>query len=265
VSAEFDPTTTYVEFETGSPGSGLGGESQDRTRAYERFRLQRLVFRLSAQIIAPYEKPWLFPQAAKIVDEVLGGKVVYDEGVDRRELCNVRYLNLLRERIELAIRGEEGAGLLPVLDEYQALGSTDGIAFATAKLCEPTSTSHLSHAVCDSALERGIVRELELHDEVEAYVKNDRLFLEIPYRYFGRTRRYRPDFIVRLKSGHTLLIEGKGKPDEKDDAKATAARRWVEAVNAWEKLGTWGHAICTKRTEVASAISTFASQGAATI
>jgi hypothetical protein len=40
------------------------------------------------------------------------------------------------------------------------------------------------------------------------------------------------------------LLEGKGDPDEKDDAKATAARRWVAAVNTWGGLGTWEHAIC---------------------
>jgi hypothetical protein len=118
--------------------------------------------------------------------------------------------------------------------------------------------------VCDSALERGNARELERHDEVEAYVRNDRLFLEIPYGYFGRTRRHRPGFTVRLRSGDTLMIEGTGKPDEKDDAKATAARRWVEAVNARGKLGTWGHSICTKRTEVAGAVSAFGSKSAAT-
>ena len=42
--------------------------------------------------------------------------------------------------------------------------------------------------------------------------KNDRLFLEIPYRYFGKTCRYPPDFIVRPKSGDMLLIEGKERP-----------------------------------------------------
>ncbi len=81
-----------------------------------------------------------------------------------------------------------------------------------------------------------------------------RLFLEIPYRYFGKMSRYRPDFIVRLKWGDTLLLEGKGRPDEKDDAKATAARRWIEAVNTWGKLGRWHHAICNKRSEVGAAI-----------
>lgn len=255
ISAEFDPTSTYVEFETGEPGAGLGGEIHDRSRAYEQFRLQRLVFRLAAMVIAPYERPWLFPHAVKIVEDVISRKVVYDDGVDKRELCNLRYLNLLRERIELAIRGGEGdPDLLPVLDQYEPVGSTDGIAFATAKPCEPTQKSHLSHAVCDSALERGIARELERHPEVRAYAKNDRLFLEIPYRYLGKTCRYRPDFIVRLKSGDNLLIEGKGRLDEKDDAKATAARRWTEAVNSWGKLGHWHHAICTKRSEVSAAV-----------
>jgi hypothetical protein len=50
--------------------------------------------------------------------------------------------------------------------------------------------------------------------------------------------------VVRLVNGLTVLLEGKGNPDEKDDAKATAARRWVQAVNTWGGLGTWTHLIC---------------------
>ena len=47
-----------------------------------------------------------------------------------------------------------------------------------------------------------------------------------------------------VASGLIVLLEGKGDPDEKDDAKATAARRWVQAVNTWGGLGTWTHHIC---------------------
>ena len=46
---------------------------------------------------------------------------------------------------------------------------------------------------------------------------------------------------MRLTTGRIVLLEGKGDADEKDDAKATAARRWVEAVNTWGGLGTWTH------------------------
>ena len=45
-----------------------------------------------------------------------------------------------------------------------------------------------------------------------------------------KVRRVGPDFIVKVKNGRMLLIEGKGRKDEKDDAKATAAKRWVDAV-----------------------------------
>lgn len=257
VSAEFDPTMTWMEFEAGEPHHGLGGQVHDKSVAYERFRLQRLIFRLAAAIIEPYKRPWLFPQAMKLVQRVIEQKVQFDADVDRRELCNLRYVRLLEQRIQMALRSakEHARALLPVLDEYEPIGSTDQIAFSTAKPCEPTVKSHLSHAVCDSKLELDIVRELEQDDRVVSYAKNDRLFLEIPYRFFGKALRYRPDFIVRLSSGVTVLLEGKGKPDEKDDAKATAARRWVAAVNSWGKMGVWAHAICYKRSEVPGIIS----------
>lgn len=256
VSAEFDPTTTYVEFEAGAPGHGLGLEVQDRKLAYERFRPQRMLFRLAASVIKPYNKPWLFPHALRIVKQVVDEKVEYAPNVDPRELCNLRYVKLLQERIEAAIRPGQGrtGALLPVLDEYEPIGSTDRIAFYTGKPCEPTHKSHISHAVADSKLETGIARELEHDGRVVAYAKNDRLFLEIPYRYLGKTLRYRPDFLVKLSGDANLLIEGKGRRDEKDDAKWTAARRWVAAVNEWDKLGRWSHAVCWKEEEVASVI-----------
>jgi len=46
-----------------------------------------------------------------------------------------------------------------------------------------------------------------------------------------------------------------GRADEKDDAKATAARRWVAAVNWWGKLGRWEHAIVGRADQVAPAIA----------
>jgi type III restriction enzyme len=251
VTPRFDPTDTWVEFDLGTPHAGLGGEVQDRDRAYENFRIQRLLYRVAAGLIEPYSKPWLFPQALEIAQRVIrpveeGGKVAYAKDVDSREICNLRYLTLIRERLGAALRPGEGPErFLPALDEYQPIGTTEGLNFAApTDRCVPTVKSHLSHAVCDSGLERKMCAVLDADDEVVAWVKNHKLFLEIPYLYMGLTYRYRPDFVVILKSGLTVLLEGKGDPDEKDDAKATAARRWVEAVNAWGGLGTWVHAIC---------------------
>jgi type III restriction enzyme len=192
----------------------------------------------------------------KIVDEALDRKVEYARGVDERELCNLRYHTQLRERLVDALRpGITGDGrLLPVLDQYEPVGSTDQISFTTAKRCEPASKSHISHVVADSGLELDIARELEHDKRVVAYAKNDRLFLEIPYRHLGKGYRYRPDFIVKLEGGRMLLIEGKGREDEKDLAKSTAAKRWVAAVNAWGKLGEWSHHVCFKKADVTGVI-----------
>jgi type III restriction enzyme len=101
----------------------------------------------------------------------------------------------------------------------------------------------LSHAMCDSGLERKICAVLDSNENVASWVKNHRLYLEIPYQYFGNSYRYRPDFIVKLTNGKTLLVEGKGVATEQDDAKTTAARRWVQAVNNWGSLGHWKYEI----------------------
>ena len=261
VTPVFDPTDTYVEFDLGTPHAGMGGTTQNRESAYERFRVQRLLYRVAAGLIAPYGKPWLFPQALDIARQVLrpvneGGKILYAPDVDPREICNLRYLTVIRERIGAALRPGEGPErFLPALDEYQPIGTTDGLNFSSpTDKCVPTTKSHLSHAVVDSGLERKICAVLDASESVDAWVKNHRLFLEIPYLYFGETHRYRPDFVVRLTSGLMVLVEGKGDPDERDDAKATSARRWVDAVNAWGELGTWAHLICYNANELGPAL-----------
>lgn len=262
ITPRFDPTETYVEFDLGTPHAGIGGETQDRERAYEQFRIQRLLYRVAAELVAPYDRPWLFPQALEIARRVIrpveeGGKLLYEEGVDPREVCNMRYLTVIRERIQAALRPGEGPErFLPALDEYQPIGSTDGLNFnAPTDKCVPTAKSHLSHAVVDSNLERKMCAVLDAHPAVEAWVKNHKLYLEIPYLYFGTTYRYRPDFIVRLTTGRHLIIEGKGEPTERDDAKATAARRWVDAVNAWGDLGEWNHLICYDAAELGNQLN----------
>ena len=55
---------------------------------------------------------------------------------------------------------------------------------------------------CDSDWEAEFCRVAEAHPRVRAYVKNQNLGFEVPYRYGSETRSYLPDFIVLVDDGH---------------------------------------------------------------
>ena len=81
-------------------------------------------------------------------------------------------------------------------------------------------------------------------DFVATYARNERPFVLIPYEYEGVQHHYEPDYLVRLQSGVTLVLEVKGKETDQDKAKYQAARRWVTAVNNWARLGRWDFVVC---------------------
>jgi type III restriction enzyme len=82
------------------------------------------------------------------------------------------------------------------------------------------------------------------HGLVLYYAKNDHLDLMIPYEYLGGEHNYLPDFLVKMASGVTLLLEIKGQEDNQAKAKHDSARRWISAVNNWGKLGAWALHVC---------------------
>jgi type III restriction enzyme len=111
-----------------------------------------------------------------------------------------------------------------------------------------TIKSHISHIACHSKVwERDIAVKLERNPSVLSYVRNYKLGFAIPYDWLGQTRQYAPDFIVRVRQEDGsilhLVIEVKGMEDNIDRVKATAARKWVDAVNNWGKLGAWAYKV----------------------
>ena len=102
----------------------------------------------------------------------------------------------------------------------------------------------MNFAICDSNWERAFCRVAEAHPRVRAYVKNQGLGFEVPYRYQSESRIYVPDFIVLVDDGRGdddllhLVVEIKGfrREDAKEKAD-TMNKYWVPGVNA---LGTYG-------------------------
>jgi type III restriction enzyme len=78
------------------------------------------------------------------------------------------------------------------------------------------------------------------HDKnVDAWVKNDHLGFEILYVFKGVVKKYRPDFLIRLKNGKMLVLEVKGQDTQQDQSKRTFLGEWCKAVNSQGGFGVW--------------------------
>jgi type III restriction enzyme len=101
--------------------------------------------------------------------------------------------------------------------------------------------------VLDSDWEGIMANVFESHPRVLAYAKNQGMGLEVPYLDGGISRRYIPDFVVRLDDRGdeplNLVLEVKGYRGENAKAKAdTMMSYWVPGVNALGEFGRWGFA-----------------------
>ena len=153
--------------------------------------------------------------------------------------------------------GEEtyGAGASKV-GIQSCTGTTAEVDFWTSRDVREVLKSHINFVVADTKVwEQSAAAVIDTHERVLAFAKNTGLGFAIPYMHNGQPHDYVPDFIIRLKGDPPwhLVLETKGF-DDLADIKAQAAQRWVNAVNADGRFGTWGYAISAKPEEVAAKI-----------
>jgi len=202
----------------------------------------------------PGEEPklHLFGQLKRIVKAWLdGGYLRCTGGTWPAQLMYREMADRAAERIHLAIQaGAAGEGRVKaILDPYNPTGSTRFVAFTTSKETMETAPHrcHLNRVVCDSTWEAEFARVAEAHPRVLAYVKNQALGFEVPYRDGAERRRYRPDFLLRIDDGGAeplnLVIEIKGYRRGDAQLKAETMRRlWVPGVNNLGRHGRWAFA-----------------------
>jgi type III restriction enzyme len=166
------------------------------------------------------------------------------------------------ERIYLACQQSKAGGgqVRAILDPYTPEGSTRFVNFATTKPTYDTAPDrcHVNAAVLDSDWEAEFARVAEAHPRVLAYVKNQGMQFEVPYRDGATPRRYRPDYIVRLDAGQddplNVVIEIKGYRRGDAQLKAETMRKlWVPGVNALGAYGRWAFAEFTAVFEIEDA------------
>ncbi|MFO1351529.1 MAG: hypothetical protein U1F68_13030 [Gammaproteobacteria bacterium] len=119
------------------------------------------------------------------------------------------------------------------------------VNFITTRRTHPTQKSHIDQVVLDTEQwEQAGAFYLEASPAVAFYARNDHMDMAILYDFLGISHHFHPDFLVRLADGTTVVLEIKGRITAQEQAKFEAAKRWVDAVNHWGKLGRWEFMLC---------------------
>ena len=224
----------------------------DLERLAQEFRMQRIIFEAARDVFDQMQNDWkgsrefLLAQLVRLVGQFIRSDKIrivpilfYHDNLRRRLIITLN-MNKVVHHIWEAIRFGNSEKLELVFDRDRPIRSTrDMRIWYTGKPCEHTLRSHINFCVCDSTWEASEAFEFDHNPEVEAWVKNDHLGFEVLYVYQGVVRKYRPDFIIRLKSGHYLVLEIKGQDSEQSQTKLRFLDEWVNGVNEHGGFGYW--------------------------
>ena len=226
--------------------------SIDLERLAREHRTQKIIFETARDVYDQMQASWpgsrfsLIGQLVRLVEQfVLSDKIhitpaLFNQDDLRRRLIITLNMTKVVQHIWEAIRFENTERLEPVFDRDHPIRSTaDMPTWYTGKPCEYTERSHIDMCVYDSTWEASEAFEFEHSPLVDAWAKNDHLGFEVMYVHRGVVRKYRPDFIIRLKSGDMLALETKGQDDAQNRTKRRFLDEWTKAVNQHGGFGRW--------------------------
>ena len=287
IDPKLEPTTTYLRAAAGYHDSDQQEKtpfeyfSQSREAYYSQTHFQQILFLITQEILNNFQGPTnaksdkksrvmrlqsrhqLFPQVFNFVQQYVNKKINFN-GVDKRELGLEKYSRLVVERLCDAIHPDDSLGeppLLPILNRYRSVGTTEKVDFVTTRAVVPSAKSQINAVVLHSGWEAEATKILDESDLVEGFARNDHLGLTIAYEYLAVGHSYEPDFIVKMKGGLNLILEIKGfevHEPEKTNAKHEAAKKWVRAVNNLKDFGKWDFLVCRETNKLVDLLSDFA-------
>lgn len=232
----------------------------------EKFRLQKVVFETARKLFEEEKPAWrgspdiLLGQLVQLVDAfVRSGQLsivpeLFAQNDLHRRVLLALSMSRIVQHLKTAIHEGNTQSRHLVLDETGPVRSTgDMRPWFTSKPNQLVKRSHINRCVFDSTWEAAEAYWLD-HDDtqgmVSAWAKNDHLGFEVRYIFAGGVSKYRPDFLIRLRSGRVLLLEVKGQDTPRDKAKRAALGEWVDAVNADGRFGQWCHDVSFSPSDV---------------
>ncbi|MGH9510638.1 MAG: BPTD_3080 family restriction endonuclease [Terriglobales bacterium] len=226
-------------------------------------RIQNLIFSTAGEIYEQMKTTWkgnreyLLAQVIRIVDKFIESDRIqinpplFGEDPQLRRVLIMLHMSSISEHLKQAIHFENTQALVPVFDSERPIRSTgDMLPWYTGKVCEHTKHSHINFSVFDSRWEASEAFELDRSPNVTAWAKNDHLGFEITYSFRGIIRKYRPDYLIRLANGKTLILEIKGQDNQEQQTKREFLGEWVGAVNSHGGFGTWAGDVSRNPTDI---------------
>lgn len=196
----------------------------------------------------------LLGELRKIVSLWIADYLICNENTSPSNLMDPQLADLACERLSAAItavaESDGDSSVQVLLDPCSPTGSTSDVHFTTAEASlwrtDPRKC-HINYVWLDNDREEQFCRIAEEHPRVRAYVKNQNLGLEVPYRVGVVSRSYLPDFIVLVDDGDTeplhLIVEINGYNGEDARIKhLTMEKHWVPGINSLTEFGRWGFA-----------------------
>lgn len=217
-------------------------------------RMQHIVFETASQVYDLTKASWqsegtkfaLIGQIIRLVDEYLQSGAIlirpahFNSDSVRQRIIYMMNMEKIVQHLWNFIKLEQTERIVPVFDSSKKVRSTNDMpTWFTSKPCYITNHSQISHCVFDSTWETTESYVLEKNPHVTAWAKNDHLGFEIMYVFDGVVRKYRPDFLVKLDNGITLVLETKGQETRRDKEKRKALSEWICAVNQCGDYGVW--------------------------
>jgi type III restriction enzyme len=225
----------------------------------KKFRWQKIAFETASGIFDQMKPSWkggkeyLLARLIRVMEEFIASEKIqitpplfYQDDVRRRLVVTLNLSKIVQHMWESIIT-ENTESLVPVFETERPIISTgDMRTWYSGKPCEFIKRSHINFCIFDSTWEATEAFELDRNKNVDAWAKNDHLGFEVLYVFKGVVHKYRPDFIIRLKTGDFLVLETKGQDTDQDKTKRAFLDEWVKAVNQHGGFGNWSWGVSRK-------------------
>lgn len=175
------------------------------------------------------------------------GLPVRFDTIDDAESAGLILGNLARAEVMAGVRSTlvpalraamRGGGRLVEFPHFQERRAKDLEAYQAQRknVLDPSEKTVFMRTAAENPDEARLGALLDKAIEVEGWVYNHRQGVRywIEYDYQSRTHQYYPDFVVRARLGsvvHNLILEVKGRFDDKDRAKSVRGQWYAETLS----------------------------------